>query len=103
MTHDQKAMIEAHQHGLTMARVGTAREAVNIIARTLTVDEGDAMLAGYYCELRRIAATNVDRKGSEAWARRRAQDDRAYVARQARDDTWFVWDCQSDHRVEFDD
>jgi hypothetical protein len=102
MAHDQKAMIEAHQRGLTMARVGTARDAVNIIAHTLTVDEGDAMLAGYYCELRRIAATDVNRVGSEAWARRRALDDRAYIARQGRDDTWFVWDCTSDHRVDCD-
>ena len=42
-------------------------------------------------------------KGSEAWARDRAKRDRAYVARQAHDDTWFVWDSKSDHRVEFND
>ena len=85
-----------------MARVGTPREAVNATAHAMTVDEADAMLAGYYCELRRIAATNVNRKGSEAWARRRANDDRAYIARQGIDDEWFVWDCQSDHRVDCD-
>lgn len=38
---------------------------------------------------------------TEAEARELAKGDRHYVARQGRDGLWYVWDCVSDHRVEF--
>ena len=39
---------------------------------------------------------------SEALARELAKGDRHYVARPDRvGDGWHVWDCVSDHRVEF--
>ena len=41
------------------------------------------------------------RCASEYIARERAKDDRHYVAREGRDGRWYVWDCVSDHRVEF--
>ena len=53
MTHNQAAMIKAHKAGMTLARNGETRVYVNDVARTLPVDEADALLAGYYAELRR--------------------------------------------------
>ena len=41
------------------------------------------------------------RVASEHLARERANDDRHYVAREGRDYRWYVWDCVSDHRVDF--
>ena len=61
MTHNQDAMVKAHQAGLTLARNGESRAYVNDVARTLPVDEADALLAGYYAELRRIAAKQTKR------------------------------------------
>ena len=55
MPHNQTAMIKAHQAGLTLARTGETRTYVNEVARTLPVDEADALLAGYYAEMRRKA------------------------------------------------
>jgi hypothetical protein len=55
MPHNQAAMIEAHKAGLTLARNGEPRAYVNDVARTLPVQEADALLAGYYAETRRIA------------------------------------------------
>ena len=55
MPHNQKAMIAAHQAGITLARTGETRAYVNDVARTLPVDEADALLAGYYAETRRRA------------------------------------------------
>jgi hypothetical protein len=40
-------------------------------------------------------------KAERALAFERAKMDRAYVARQNRDGRWIVWDCKSDHAVEF--
>jgi hypothetical protein len=55
MTHNQDATIKAHKAGLTLARAGETRAYVNDVARTLPVDEADALLAGYYRETRRLA------------------------------------------------
>ena len=55
MPHNQAAMVKAHQAGLTLARAGESRAYVNDVARTLPVDEADALLAGYYAEMRRKA------------------------------------------------
>ena len=38
---------------------------------------------------------------SERQARELAKHDRHYVARQNGSGEWIVWDCVSDHRVEF--
>jgi hypothetical protein len=38
---------------------------------------------------------------TEAQARELAEGNRYYVARQTKDGTWYVWDCVSQHRVEF--
>jgi hypothetical protein len=43
----------------------------------------------------------IDYRHSEQWARAHALHDRHYVARE-RNGYWYVWDCVSDHRVEFD-
>jgi hypothetical protein len=56
MPHNEKAMIEAHKAGRQLARQGETRAYVNDVARTLPVDEADALLAGYYAETRRIDA-----------------------------------------------
>ena len=49
-------MVAAHQRGRNAARDGVTRAVVNDKARhTMSVDEGDAFLAGYYAELRRMA------------------------------------------------
>ena len=61
MSHNQAAMIEAHKLGRHHAYVGTSRAIVNDAASKLPTDEGDALLAGYYCELRRIAADRTTR------------------------------------------
>ncbi len=50
----EKAMIIAHQRGLAYARAGSNRDYVNVMANKLTVEEGDALLAGYYAEWRRM-------------------------------------------------
>jgi hypothetical protein len=55
MSHNQAAMIEAHKAGRTLARNGESRAYVNDVARTLPVDEADALLAGYYRGLREKA------------------------------------------------
>jgi hypothetical protein len=39
---------------------------------------------------------------TERQARELAKGDRHYVARQNGSGEWLVWDCVSDHRVEFD-
>jgi hypothetical protein len=59
-TRDRKehAMIEAHKAGCQLARNGETRAYVNDVAKTLPVDEADALLAGYYAELRR-RQTNI--------------------------------------------
>ena len=56
MPHNQAAMVKAHQAGITLARIGETRAYVNDVARTLPVDEADALLAGYYAEIRRRRA-----------------------------------------------
>ena len=53
-THNELAMIAAHQRGRNLARDGVSRETVNALAAAYAVDEGDALLAGYYAELRRM-------------------------------------------------
>jgi hypothetical protein len=52
MPHNQRALAEARQAGLTLARNGESRAYVNDVARTLPADEADALLAGYYQALR---------------------------------------------------
>jgi hypothetical protein len=44
-------MIEAHKAGRML--IGESRAYVNDVARTLPVAEADALLAGYYAEMRR--------------------------------------------------
>ena len=56
MAHDTQAMVDAHKAGVTLARNGETRAYVNDVARTLAVNEADALLAGYYRETRRIDA-----------------------------------------------
>ena len=65
MPHNQAAMIAAHKAGLTLARTGETRAYANDVARTLPIDEADALLAGYYHETRRIA----DARKADATAR----------------------------------
>jgi len=52
----EQAMVTAHKLGRAWARNKTSRSETNNWAHSLTVHEGDAFLAGYYAELRRIAA-----------------------------------------------
>ena len=52
MPHDQKARVQAHKAGRLLASTGESRAYVNDVARTLPVDEADALLAGYYRGLR---------------------------------------------------
>jgi hypothetical protein len=53
-------MVEAHKAGRTLARNGETRTYVNDVARTLPVEEADALLAGYYAELRRLKGAPVE-------------------------------------------
>ena len=46
MPHDQKARVQAHKSGRRLAHTGESRATVNDVARTLPVDEADALLAG---------------------------------------------------------
>ena len=48
-----------------------------------------------------VFAEMGERVASECTARKQAEDDRHYVAREGRDHRWYVWDCVSDHRVDF--
>jgi hypothetical protein len=50
----ERAMIEAHKAGRMLAHNGETRAYVNDVAKTLPVNEADALLAGYYAELRRM-------------------------------------------------
>lgn len=68
MPHDQKAMVQAHKSGRLLASTGETRAYVNDVARTLPVDEADALLAGFYAETRRIAERQ--RNTADAYARR---------------------------------
>ncbi len=52
---------EAHREGLRAAGDRLSREAVNERARAMPVREGDAFLAGYYQELRRLRAREAIR------------------------------------------
>lgn len=54
-THNQTAMIEAHRNGLRAAGDSMPRDKANETARALPTEQGDAFLAGYYAELRRLA------------------------------------------------
>jgi hypothetical protein len=56
--HNQAAMIKAHKAGRTLARNLETREYANDVARTLPVDEADALLAGYYRGIREHAQIN---------------------------------------------
>jgi hypothetical protein len=53
MPHKNQAYTEAFRDGMRAALILT-REHVNAYARKLPVREGDAFLAGYYAELRRL-------------------------------------------------
>jgi len=55
MPHKNQAYTEAFRDGMRAALTLT-REHVNAYARKLPVREGDAFLAGYYAELRRLRA-----------------------------------------------
>jgi hypothetical protein len=50
----EQALIKAHKAGRMLARNGETRAYVNDVAKTLAVNEADALLAGYYAELRRM-------------------------------------------------
>ena len=56
MPHDQKARVQAHKAGRLLASTGETRATVNDVARTLPVDEADALLAGFYAETRCMQA-----------------------------------------------
>jgi hypothetical protein len=48
------ACAEAYREGLRMAAGDVSRQTVNKMAEGMPVREGDAFLAGYYAELRRL-------------------------------------------------
>lgn len=56
MTREQ-AMIESRKAGRILARNSRTRAYANAVARTLSVDEGNALLAGYYAERAKENAT----------------------------------------------
>jgi hypothetical protein len=45
---------EAFRDGLRAAGAGVPRDIANMLARNKSVADGDAFLAGYYAELRRL-------------------------------------------------
>ena len=51
---DYRAYTDAFKDGGTAALLGLAREAANAHAGLMPVRAGDAFLAGYYAELRRL-------------------------------------------------
>jgi len=50
-----KRTTEAYRDGMRAAGDGVTRGAANAHALTLTINDGDAFLAGYYAELRRLS------------------------------------------------
>lgn len=54
---DYRAYTEAFRHGVSMAAGDVSRQTVNKMAEGMTIQEGDAFLAGYYAELRRLRNT----------------------------------------------
>jgi hypothetical protein len=52
--HDRIERQEAYREGLRMAAGDVSRQTVNKMAEAMPVREGDAFLAGYYAELRRL-------------------------------------------------
>ena len=61
MTMMARAYTEHFRDGMRAA-LNLSREQVNIYARALPVAQGDAYLAGYYAERRRLRQTEEQRK-----------------------------------------
>jgi DNA polymerase IIIc chi subunit len=51
-----QAYTEAFRDGMRAAANGVSREQANALAHALPVREGDAFLAGYYAEKRKLRA-----------------------------------------------
>lgn len=51
---DYRAYTEAYREGLRMAAGDVSRQTVNKMAEGMPLRAGDAFLAGYYAELRRL-------------------------------------------------